>query len=49
MSGSPADYNKWSLVTDGLSCTDMAARAGISFSQFLAWNPAVSKNCLTNY
>ncbi|OBT52723.1 hypothetical protein VE04_06577 [Pseudogymnoascus sp. 24MN13] len=24
MTGSPADCNKWSLVTDGLSCTDMA-------------------------
>ncbi|ORY68194.1 uncharacterized protein BCR38DRAFT_463783 [Pseudomassariella vexata] len=49
MTGSPADCNKWALVTDGLSCTDMAAQAGISLQQFMAWNPAVSSDCLTNY
>ncbi|KAF6825036.1 LysM domain-containing protein [Colletotrichum musicola] len=49
MSGSPADCNKWSLVTDGLSCTDMASEAGISLEQFLAWNPAVSPDCLKNF
>ncbi|EQB58765.1 LysM domain-containing protein [Colletotrichum gloeosporioides Cg-14] len=49
MSGSPANCNKWALVTDGLSCTDMASEAGISLAQFLAWNPAVSSDCLTNY
>jgi LysM repeat protein len=49
MTGSPADCNKWSLVTDGLSCTDMATQAGISLAQFLAWNPAVSSDCATNY
>ncbi|KAF0328369.1 hypothetical protein K4K61_007357 [Colletotrichum sp. SAR11_59] len=49
MTGSPADCNKWSVVTDGLSCTDMASQAGISLAQFLAWNPAVSSDCLTNY
>ncbi len=49
MTGSPADCNKWSLVTDGLSCTDLATQAGISLAQFLAWNPAVSSDCFTNY
>lgn len=49
MSGSPADCNKWSLVTSGLSCTDLASQAGISLAQFLAWNPAVSSDCSTNY
>jgi LysM repeat protein len=49
MTGSPADCNKWSLVTDGLSCTDLASQAGISLAQFLAWNPAVSSDCSTNY
>ncbi|KAH8194552.1 hypothetical protein TruAng_011287 [Truncatella angustata] len=49
MTGSPTDCNKWSLVTDGLTCTDMAAQAGISLEQWLAWNPAVSSDCLTNY
>ncbi|KAJ4392335.1 hypothetical protein N0V93_005961 [Gnomoniopsis smithogilvyi] len=49
MSGSPADCNQWALVTDGLSCTDMAAQAGLTLQQWLAWNPAVSSDCLTNY
>lgn len=49
MSGEPEDCNKWSVVTDGVTCTDMAAAAGISLAQFLAWNPAVSSDCLTNY
>ena len=49
MTGSPADCNKWSLVTNGLSCTDMATQAGISLVQFQAWNPAVSSDCATNY
>jgi hypothetical protein len=49
MSGSPADCNKWALVTDGLSCTALASQAGISLAQFLAWNPAVSSDCSTNY
>ncbi|KAF6786162.1 LysM domain-containing protein [Colletotrichum sojae] len=49
MSGSPTDCNKWSLVTDGLSCTSMASEAGISLGKFLAWNPAVSPDCLKNY
>ncbi|KAI1104498.1 carbohydrate-binding module family 50 protein [Jackrogersella minutella] len=41
--------NKWAVVEDGVSCTDMAAAAGISLAQFLAWNTAVSDDCLTNY
>ena len=49
MSGSPDTCNKWAVVTDGVSCTDMASQAGISLSQFLAWNPAVSSDCRTNY
>ncbi|KAK0718701.1 hypothetical protein B0T21DRAFT_295720, partial [Apiosordaria backusii] len=47
--GSPADCNKWSLVTDGLTCTALASQAGITLKQFLAWNPAVSSDCVTNY
>lgn len=49
MSGEPADCNSWAVVEDGVTCTDMAAAAGISLAQFLAWNPAVSADCLTNY
>ncbi len=36
MVGSPANCNKWALVT-----------AGISLAQFPAWNPAVSSDCVT--
>ncbi|RMD40219.1 hypothetical protein DV735_g4913, partial [Chaetothyriales sp. CBS 134920] len=49
MSGSPADCNEWALVEEGVTCTDMATNAGITLEQFLAWNPAVSSDCLTNY
>ncbi|KAL8377163.1 hypothetical protein RB595_008034 [Gaeumannomyces hyphopodioides] len=49
MSGSPANCNKWAVVTDGVSCTGMARDVGISLEQFLAWNPAVSSDCRTNY
>ncbi|KAI0850293.1 carbohydrate-binding module family 50 protein [Daldinia vernicosa] len=49
MSGEPENCNKWAVVEDGVTCTDMAAAAGISLAQFLAWNPAVSDDCLTNY
>ncbi|CCC09174.1 hypothetical protein SMACR_04933 [Sordaria macrospora] len=40
MSGSPGNCNKWSLVTDGLTCTALASQAGITLQQFLAWNLA---------
>ncbi|RMZ82760.1 hypothetical protein DV738_g1688, partial [Chaetothyriales sp. CBS 135597] len=49
MSGSPADCNQWAVVEEGVTCTDMATNAGITLEQFLAWNPAVSSDCLTNY
>ncbi|KAI2643597.1 carbohydrate-binding module family 50 protein [Xylaria nigripes] len=49
MSGEPDNCNKWTVVTDGLTCTELADDAGISLDQFLAWNPAVSSDCLTNY
>ena len=49
MSGSPADCKEWAIVTDELSCADLASEAGISLEQFLAWNPAVSSDCKTNY
>lgn len=52
MSGSPANYNKWSLVTAGLTYTALASQAGFTLNllkQFLAWNPAVSSDCVTNY
>ncbi|KDN71454.1 putative LysM domain-containing protein [Colletotrichum sublineola] len=47
--GQPADCNKWDVVTDGDSCGSMAADNGITVDQFYAWNPAVSKDCVTNF
>ncbi|OTB14127.1 carbohydrate-binding module family 50 protein [Daldinia sp. EC12] len=49
MSGEPENCNRWAVVEDGVTCSNMAAAAGISLAQFLTWNPAVSEDCLTNY
>ncbi|KAF1927817.1 carbohydrate-binding module family 50 protein [Didymella exigua CBS 183.55] len=47
--GQPADCNKWDIVTDGDSCGSLASDNGITIDQFYAWNPAVSKDCITNF
>ncbi|KAI8273677.1 hypothetical protein K4K60_010537 [Colletotrichum sp. SAR11_57] len=47
--GQPADCNKWDVVTEGDSCGSLASDNGISVEQFFAWNPAVSKDCITNF
>ncbi|KAH6629732.1 LysM domain-containing protein [Boeremia exigua] len=47
--GQPADCNKWDVVTDGDSCGSLASDNGITVDQFYAWNPAVSKDCITNF
>uniref|UniRef100_L2FME9 LysM domain-containing protein n=1 Tax=Colletotrichum fructicola (strain Nara gc5) TaxID=1213859 RepID=L2FME9_COLFN len=47
--GQPADCNKWDVVTEGDSCGSLASDNGISIEQFFAWNPAVSKDCITNF
>ena len=47
--GQPKDCNKWDIVDDGENCDTMATAAGISRSQFLAWNPAVSQDCSQNF
>ncbi|GKT49645.1 lysM domain-containing protein [Colletotrichum spaethianum] len=47
--GQPSDCNKWDVVVDGDSCGSMAADNGITVDQFYAWNPAVSKDCVTNF
>ncbi|KAL1616832.1 hypothetical protein SLS56_011264 [Neofusicoccum ribis] len=48
-SGQPADCDEWHVVVEGDSCQSVADAAGISREQFLAWNPAVSEDCLTNF
>ncbi|GME35766.1 LysM domain-containing protein [Neofusicoccum parvum] len=47
--GQPADCDEWHVVVEGDSCQSVADAAGISREQFLAWNPAVSEDCLTNF
>lgn len=42
------DCNKWAIVMDSLTCTDLASQAGHPLQQFLAWSPAVSSDCRTN-
>ena len=36
---------KWVLQKSGVYCYDMAVAAGITLDQFVAWNPAVKKDC----
>lgn len=47
--GQPANCNGWHTVVDGDTCQSVPAKYGISFDQFLEWNPAVSRDCLTNF
>ena len=47
--GQPANCNKWHVVEDGDSCGSVAAEYGITTDQFFKWNPAVSKDCVTNF
>ncbi|TQV92641.1 Peptidoglycan-binding Lysin subgroup [Cordyceps javanica] len=48
-SGQPDDCNKWAVVQSGDTCGSVASKNGISLDQFYAWNPAVSKDCVTNF
>jgi hypothetical protein len=47
--GSPANCNRWYLIVEGDTCTTVEALFGITHTEFLAWNPAVSSNCATNF
>lgn len=47
--GQPANCNKWDVVASGDTCTSLASDNKISLSQFLAWNPAVSSDCTSNF
>jgi LysM repeat protein len=48
-SGQPENCNTWHVVESGDSCQSVADAAGITLSQFLAWNPAVSSDCVDNF
>ncbi|WYZ42085.1 hypothetical protein EsH8_V_000980 [Colletotrichum jinshuiense] len=47
--GSPSTCNKWYVIADGDNCGTVEAKFGITHTQFIAWNPAVSNDCLTNF
>jgi LysM repeat protein len=47
--GSPAKCNSWYLIVDGDTCGSVEAKFGITHQEFLAWNPAVSSDCTTNF
>jgi LysM repeat protein len=47
--GSPANCNSWYLIVEGDTCGSVEAKFGITHQEFLAWNPAVSSDCVTNF
>ncbi|TIC99389.1 LysM domain-containing protein [Colletotrichum higginsianum] len=47
--GQPSNCNKWNVVQSGDGCASMAQDNGISLNQFYDWNPAVSRDCVTNF
>ncbi|OIW22890.1 hypothetical protein CONLIGDRAFT_719454 [Coniochaeta ligniaria NRRL 30616] len=49
MTGEPANCNNWYLVQSGDNCGTVETAYDITHAQFLAWNPAVSSDCATNF
>lgn len=47
--GQPADCNKWDVVESGDGCASIASDNAITLDQFYSWNPAVSRDCVTNF
>lgn len=47
--GQPENCNGWHTVVTNDNCENVSQRYGISLAQFLAWNPAVSSDCRTNF
>ncbi|KAK3935764.1 hypothetical protein QBC46DRAFT_42828 [Diplogelasinospora grovesii] len=47
--GTISSCNEWYDVVTGDSCSSVASAFGITLAQFLAWNPAVSSDCSTNF
>lgn len=50
LSGTPSNCNLWHTVVSGVdTCATVEKQFGITSSQFLGWNPAVSSDCLSNF
>ncbi|KAF4986279.1 hypothetical protein FGRMN_10910, partial [Fusarium graminum] len=47
--GQPKNCDAWYTVQKGDDCESVPKKYGVSKKQFLAWNPAVSQDCLTNF
>ncbi|KAM7214512.1 hypothetical protein V8F06_010073 [Rhypophila decipiens] len=47
--GTIAGCSLWAVVNTGDTCATLADAFGIPVSQFLAWNPAVSSDCVNNF
>lgn len=49
MTGSPSNCNAWYTIVKGDDCPSVEKKFGITADQFFKWNPAVSKDCTTNF
>lgn len=47
--GEPSNCNAWFVPVSGDSCATAADSHNISLSQFYAWNPAVSSDCVNGF
>lgn len=49
MTGTAPDCNAWYTVKSGDTCPSVEKKFGITADQFFKWNPAVSRDCVTNF
>jgi LysM repeat protein len=47
--GTASNCNLWYDVVSGDSCTTVEQKFGITHTQFISWNPAVSSDCSANF
>ena len=47
--GTASNCNKWYTVKAGDGCYSVETAFGITHTQFIDWNPAVSNDCTTNF
>ncbi|KAL2068497.1 hypothetical protein VTL71DRAFT_14834 [Oculimacula yallundae] len=47
--GTVSNCNKYHTVVKGDDCGTLESKYGITHTQFITWNPAVSQNCLDNF
>ncbi|KAK8007950.1 carbohydrate-binding module family 50 protein [Apiospora marii] len=47
--GQTADCNKWHVVKDGDDCGVLEKQYSLTHAQLLAWNPAISEDCVNGF